>query len=161
MPNDLAAYFLSLTNERSVRALAARSELDQSTTTRQLAGTSELKVGTVVAICRAYGLDFADVFVAVGFITEEEARRFNLGFRLSEATDAELAQEIVRRLGQGEASAAITEPISDEVVAEVVAEREASADPDSIPYIGKIKREDMPERRAADKKPRVGDDPAE
>lgn len=158
VPNDLAAYFRTLTNERSVRAIALRAGLDPSTANRQLNGQSTLTIETVVAICRAYDLDFAEVFVAVGFITEAEARSFSRKFALSQIPDAELTREIVRRLDAGRASAVLTEPVSPELVQEVLDEKDPE---DDIPYIGRLTEKDLPEKRAADKKPRVGDEPAD
>lgn len=103
--------FLELTGAKSIRAIAATSGLDVSTTNRQLNGTSNLAIETVVAICRAYNLDFAETFVAVGIITQKEADALGRAHSLAEYTDLELAQEIVNRLESGEAGEALTEPI--------------------------------------------------
>lgn len=112
MQIDLTDYFTTATGERSVRAIAQRAQIDPSTLNRQLKGKTSLTVETVVAICRAFGLDFAETFVSVGFITEVEARNFSAAFSLSEYTDRELTREMVRRLDRGEATSALTEPIT-------------------------------------------------
>lgn len=156
-PNDLVEYFRIQTQERSVRAIALRAGLDQSTLNRQLNGTTSLTVETVVAIVRAYDLDFADTFVEVGFITSDEARRFSRRFSLSDYSDQELTLEIVRRVNSG-ASASLTEPIAAEVVEEVLAETQPTVS-DHVPYIGRIAADDVPEKLAADKRPKRSDHP--
>jgi transcriptional regulator with XRE-family HTH domain len=164
MPTDLVEYFRALTNERSVRAIALRSGVDQTTLNRQLNGTSTLTVETVVAICRAYRLDMAAVFVGAGFITEEEARRFSLRIRLADFTDQELTREMVRRLEAGEATAHLEEPIATEIVEDVLAEKRAERavgrlEDANLPYVGRMTESDLPEGIAADKRPRKGDTP--
>lgn len=150
MPQDLVEYFRTVTKERSVRAIAMRAGLDQSTLNRQLTGTTSLTVETVVAIARAYSLDFAEAFVEVGFITEDEARKFSRRFALSGYSDQDLTREIVRRLDHGTASTDLTEPVPPALVDEVLAE-------DSIPYIGHVT--ETPERIAADKRKKKIDEP--
>lgn len=150
MATDLVEYFRAVTKERSVRGISMRTGLDQSTLNRQLNGTTSLTVETVVAIVRAYSLDFAETFVAVGFITEDEARNFSSRFRLDAYTDQELTREIVRRLDNGTASADLTEPVAPELIDEVLAEHD-------VPYIGRVT--DVPERLAADKRPKKIDEP--
>lgn len=157
-PNDLAEYFRVQTKERSVRAIAIRAGLDQSTLNRQLNGTTSLTVETVVAIARAYNLDFAETFVAVGFITDAEARTFSRRYSLSQFADQDLTREVVRRLHDGTATADLTEPVSPAVVDEVLAERDTGG-VDDVPYIGRIPQQDVPERLAADKRPKRSDHP--
>lgn len=160
MPQDLARYFRALTSERSVRAIALRAQLDQTTLNRQLTGRSTLTVEVVVAICRAYDLDMADVFVTVGFITEEEARSFGKGFALAEFTDQDLTREMVRRLDVGEATPAASEPVPAAVVEDVLAEKraeKAARDADDLPYVGTITPENLPANIAASKGPRKGE----
>lgn len=117
-------YFIAKTGEKSLRAMAEKSGLDSSVITRQLNGASGLKVETVVAICRAYHLDMAEVFVAVGFITEDEARRFNRAFDLAAVTELELSKEMLRRVAAGTATKTITGPVPEEIIAEVLREVE-------------------------------------
>lgn len=155
-PTDLAEYFRLQTQERSVRAIALKAGLDQSTLNRQLTGSTSLTVETVVAVARAYGLDFAETFVAVGFITEDEARHFSRRYSLSDYSDQDLTREIVRRLDSGVATSDITEPVSPDVVEEVLAERSGA---DDVPYIGRISADEVPEKLAADKRPKRSDQP--
>lgn len=109
--NDLSPQFQALTNERSNRAIANAIGYPASTVNRQLTGVLNLSVDLVVAICRHYRLDFADAFVLAGFITREEADSFADGQALRRVSDLDLAREIVRRLEEGEATGALTDPI--------------------------------------------------
>lgn len=115
-----AKFFLDLTGAKSIRAIASQAGLDASTTNRQLNGTNTLAVETVVAICRAYRLDFVEAFVAVGFLTEEEAKSLGGKQSLANFTDLELANEIVRRVENGEAGTELTDPIATEPDSNVI-----------------------------------------
>lgn len=106
MQDDLSDYFLRATGARSVRAMATETGIEQTTLNRQLKGS--VAVETVVALCRAYDLDIADTFVAVGFITDAEADKLGARIGIGIFTDLELAREIVRRIEAGEAGEALT-----------------------------------------------------
>lgn len=108
MRDNLSDHFLRATGARSVRAIALASGLEPSTLNRQLTGSNTLAVETVVAICRSFELDFADAFVAAGWITEAEADRLGARVALSAFTDLELAREIVVRIEEATASEALT-----------------------------------------------------
>jgi hypothetical protein len=90
------AFLQDLTDGASYRSIAERSGLEQTTLTRQLKG--ELKVHTVVAICRAYRGNLLRAFVAAGFITEREADSMAALAGIAKATDTELAEEILKRV---------------------------------------------------------------
>jgi hypothetical protein len=124
MNNSARDYFTAQTGERSIRAIAEKSGLDPSVTTRQLNGASGLKVETVVAICRAYDLDMAEVFVAVGFLTADEARRFNRSFNLASVPELDLSKEMLRRVAAGSAGELITSPLPEEIIDSVLREVE-------------------------------------
>lgn len=126
MRDNLSDYFLNATGERSVREMAAKTGIEQTTLNRQLKGSTGLRIETVVALCRTYRLDLADTFVDVGFITEEEASRLAARVMLSSIPDAELTREIVRRLEAGEAGAELTEPISTESPIDMTSRRRAN-----------------------------------
>ena len=96
--SDLATFFYECTKEKSAKAIAERAGLARSTVARQFAGRSALKIETVVAICRAYDLDFGVVFAGVGFLTPEEVRQMGKHTRLTNAADADLAAEMLTRL---------------------------------------------------------------
>lgn len=108
MQENLSDYFLRATGARSVRAIAMKAGLEPSTLNRQLTGSNTLAVETVVTICRAFDLDFADAFVAAGYITEAEADRLGARVALSEFSDLELAREIVVRIENATASEDLT-----------------------------------------------------
>lgn len=98
---DFASYLLEKTGAPSLRAVAFRSGIEPSTLNRQL--KAEPKAGTVVAICRAYGLSVNEAFTAAGFITEDEAVVMGVDAALRQATGAELARELLRRASEREA----------------------------------------------------------
>ncbi|MFF1875971.1 hypothetical protein, partial [Kitasatospora herbaricolor] len=83
-------------------------------------GDTTLQVETVVAICRAYHLDFIEAFVAAGFITREEAQHFGARFDLSQVSDLELSKEMLRRVAAGTAGPLITEPASEDLIDDVL-----------------------------------------
>jgi hypothetical protein len=109
---NLSDYFQRVTGERSNRAMAAKVGADASTLNRQLSGATSITVEVVVAICRAYRLDFADAFVKAGFITHDEAVSFADSDALRRIPDVELAREIVRRLEAHEATEVLTDPLA-------------------------------------------------
>ncbi|GAA3591945.1 hypothetical protein GCM10022198_14870 [Klugiella xanthotipulae] len=90
---------MSLTGEKSLRALALRSGVEPSKLYKQL--KSEVKVESVVSVCRAYNLTMLPVFVAAGFITEGEAQTMAVEAALQNATDRQLAEETLRRAVAG------------------------------------------------------------
>lgn len=108
MRDNLSDYFLTATGARSIRAIAQKAGIDQSTLNRQLSGANTLTVETVISICRAFAVDFADAFVAADFITEEEAQRLGARVGLAAFTDLELSREIVRRIEEATAGEELT-----------------------------------------------------
>lgn len=99
-------YFLRATGAKSIRAIAIAADLEPSTLTRQMG--AKLTAESVIAICRTYDLDFADAFVAAGFLTDEEANRLGARVGLAAYSDLELAREIVRRIEDATATDALT-----------------------------------------------------
>ncbi len=110
--NETFSEFLkTLTGDASYRAIAEQAGLEPSTLTRQMKG--ELKVQTVVAICRAYRGNLLHAFVAAGYITQQEAESLAAVAGVSKATDTELAEEILRRVRNAEAHhPVLTSPIT-------------------------------------------------
>lgn len=99
--------------------MALAAGMHPSTLVRQLDG--EVKVGTVVAICRAYGAPILPALVAAGFITRDEANSATVEVALVEATDRQLAEEILRRVIEAEGEhSELTEPLGDEQVTAAV-----------------------------------------
>lgn len=111
MDTELGRYFAELTNGASFRQMGARSGINHSTIRRQLIGEGEPTATLVVGLARAYKGNVLDALVAAGFITEEEAGSPNLAAALRDATDLELAQEIVNRTTAGSATETLTDPI--------------------------------------------------
>lgn len=108
--NYLLEHLLRLSGASSIRALALDIGMEPSTLNRQLAG--EVKVQTIVAICRRYDAPLLPAFVAAGFITEAEAIAMGSTAALSTATDKELAQEILDRVTRNDGlSDALSEPL--------------------------------------------------
>lgn len=109
MNEELRAYLQRVTGGDSWRAIAARSGLDPSTLSRQLAG--EVKAPTIVAICRAYEAPVVPAFLAAGFILPGDIEAMGTHAALMSATDRELVGEILRRLQAGSAGPDLTEPV--------------------------------------------------
>ena len=112
MNETFDAFLQDLTDGASFRSIAERSGLEPTTLTRQLKG--ELKVQTVVSICRAYRGNLLRAFVAAGFITEQEADSMAALAGIVKATDTELAEEILRRVKHASNEhPVLTSPITD------------------------------------------------
>lgn len=102
---------LRFLGERSLRAVAIRSGIEPSKLHRQL--SNELKVQTVVQICRAYDAPMLTAFALVGFITEEEGNSLAIDAALKQASSRQIAEEILRRsIEDTAAEAASAEPES-------------------------------------------------
>ena len=105
--------FLESTTGRAMSRMATDIGMVPSTLTRQFkAGT--VPVIEIVKICREYGVDLLDAFVAADFITRAEADSLCSKGALSGATDAELTSEILRRLEVGSATRVLTDQIGDD-----------------------------------------------
>lgn len=114
MDNRLKAYLDRATGGKSLRSIAAEVGMEQSTLSRQLSG--EVKVQTVVEICRAFKLPMVEAFVAAGFITQDEAGSMEVESALRAATDRQLIMELLRRVDAKEAGPEITEPLDESVL---------------------------------------------
>lgn len=106
---DTSDQLLSLTGERSVRAVAIRAGYDPSTLTRQM--KSGVKAETVIEIARAYGIPAVTSLVHFGFLTGQEALDVGVNAALASATDEQLAQEILDRVRRQSATTALTAPL--------------------------------------------------
>lgn len=103
-------FLKAISGDASYRAIAEQAGLEATTLTRQLKG--ELKVQTVVAICRAYSANLLRAFVAAGYITPAEAESMSSLAGMAKATDRELAEEILRRVRSAETEhPVLTSPI--------------------------------------------------
>jgi hypothetical protein len=103
----------SVTNGASDRSIAMAIGMVPSTLARQLSG--ELKVQTVVAICRHFGAPFLPAFVAAGFITPDEASAMRSVPSLPDVSAEDLMREVLRRVQAGGTDAAkLEEPFGPE-----------------------------------------------
>lgn len=115
--NETIQQFLSdASGGASFREMGRVSGINHSTIRRQLTGEGDLTAPVVVGIARAYNANVIAALVAAGFITGSEAAGYMTGVKLEEASDKQLAQEILRRAMAGEAGADLTEPLGDDNV---------------------------------------------
>lgn len=84
--------------------LAQKSGISRWTLSRQIDGENELKVGTVVGICRAFELPLLAGFAAAGFITDEEASRESASPDITSVSEEQLLREMLRRVAMGNTS---------------------------------------------------------
>ncbi len=86
--------------DASLRKVAAEAGISQATLARQIReGT--LTAESVVKIARAYGVSVADGLQAIGVLTEEDVLPISVEKALQEATDEQLADEVLRRMKAG------------------------------------------------------------
>lgn len=92
----------------SNRAAAEKAGIEQSSllNRRKRGG---ITAEDVIAIARAYSQPVVEALVATGFLTSDEAFDSNMRSTLAEASDANLANEILRRLQNGQAGPVLTE----------------------------------------------------
>lgn len=92
----------------SNRAAAEKAGIEQSSllNRRKRCGVT---AEDVIAIARAYNRPVVEALVATGFLTSNEAFDSNMRSTLAEASDANLANEILRRLQNGQAGPVLTE----------------------------------------------------
>ncbi|NLP82605.1 helix-turn-helix transcriptional regulator [Microbacterium sp. CFH 90308] len=163
-PTPWSEYLKRAAPDLSQADLAVALGQNDATVSRWLSGkTQRPDADTIVAVARKLGQSPVFALIATGYLTTDDLASTSVpkAYGLDEYTDLELSKEIVRRIEAGSATEALTEPISSELIQEVLDEKAAPKPEDEIPYIGRIAKKDLPEKRAADKKPRVGGDPAD
>lgn len=111
MNETIQQFLAASSNGASFREMGRASGINHSTIRRQLTGEGDLTAPVVVAIARAYEADVIAALVASGFVTESEAKGYAAGSKLKDASDVQLAQEILRRASTGEATGILTEPM--------------------------------------------------
>lgn len=116
MSDQVDDFFKAISGGASYRKMGSDSGIGYSTVRRQLTGEGDLTAGVVVALARAYGANVIEALKVAGFITAAEAGRPSLTDALRNATDVELAEEILRRALAGEATEALTGPIAPVIV---------------------------------------------
>lgn len=103
------AWIRDAVGDASDREIAKVAGLGQSTLSRQRReGT--VTVETVVGIARAYQVSVIPALLAMGIVTENDVAKFSAQARLKDASDEELADEVLRRMKAG--SEIMTAPIS-------------------------------------------------
>lgn len=85
----------------SVNAAALKAQINQSTLSRQIK-SGRLTPETVVALASAYERDVLDALVVAGLITHEHIKQHGVREALSAATDKEIADEVWKRLNDGQ-----------------------------------------------------------
>lgn len=100
---------------RSVPQIASAIGVDKTTIYRQLNGKG-LTADMAIRISRQFEVEILDLLTALGIITEAERGRMKAGASLSDATDRQLLEELLRRVDQSEAHDELIRPISDETL---------------------------------------------
>lgn len=119
MTDALETYVRQAVGGKSIRAIAA--ELGMTHTTLGAHLKAEVPpIETVLRVARYYGLSLVPVFLAAGYITEDEARQFAGPFRIEDISDLELSKEMLRRVAAGSASDVITQPPSEVLIDDVL-----------------------------------------
>lgn len=92
-------------------AVCERAGITPSTLTRQL---TRGRIGHVemVKIARSHNRNVLDALVVSGLINRQDIAQSMQALSLADATDEEIAGEVWRRLVDGEAGTAITDPIT-------------------------------------------------
>lgn len=112
MANDLTGYFRDGSGGDSIRTMADKLGMVHTTLADQLRKANP-PAQTIVALCRVYGLPMAPAFIAAGIVTEEEALTFSSTLALRNATDLELAREMVRRVEDGTTHEVLETPLDE------------------------------------------------
>lgn len=108
---DTIEWYEKVVCNASENAAAARAKINQRTLNRQLKA-GRLSPETVAAIARAYGKDVLDALVISGLITRDDIEKHGIHAALEAATDREIADEVWKRLNDGEAHGAFDEPVA-------------------------------------------------
>lgn len=139
MNENASDYLKRITGEKSVRAIALRIGVAPTTIGRQI--ESELRPELLVRICREYGIPVLPELVAIGFITESEAKFMTGANALVTATDEQLAKEILRRVQDSSATSTLTEPMDVDSLSDPLpgnASNVGGQSEDDIPHLGKV-----------------------
>ena len=99
---DYRDWLANQTNRATIKEIASQAGLDNSTLGRQLSGKSTLDAASVVKIARALNLNVLESLVAAGYITAAEANTPSPTAALADASDVDLAREILRRAEHNE-----------------------------------------------------------
>lgn len=106
----ITEWFADLIGDDSVNAAAGKADINQSTLSRQL-NAGRLSPEMVVPLARAYGADVIDALVVHGLISPEDVQKHAVRAALADATDAEIADEVWKRLNDGREHATFDEAV--------------------------------------------------
>lgn len=98
---DIETYLREQT-QLSIRQLAIQAGLNHSTLARQFKGERTLTLETLRDISLATDLDFLDLAIRAGLITEEHATKIRAKGALEQADSQDILDELARRLKQEE-----------------------------------------------------------
>lgn len=88
------------TGDISLRKVATEAGISQATLARQIREDT-LTAESVVKIARAYGVSVVSGLQAIGVITEDDVMPAAIEKALQDATDEQLADEVLRRMKAG------------------------------------------------------------
>ena len=98
---DTIEWYEKTVGDTSENAVATRAGINQRTLNRQLKA-GRLTPETVAAIAATYDRDMLDALVIAGLITHEHIKQHGVRGALAAATDREIADEVWRRLNDGQ-----------------------------------------------------------
>lgn len=108
---DITDWYRRTIGTDSHNAAAAKAHVNPSTVTRQL-HDGRLGYDLIVPIARAYGADPIEGLIIAGLITQDDIDMHANRATLADATDAEIADEVWRRLTEGRAHPVFDRPMS-------------------------------------------------
>lgn len=94
------AWIVSVCGNDSNREIARKARLSDATLSRQISKDA-LTFDVVIAIARGYDTSVISALVANGYVTPEEASIDSIESALQTATDAQLVEEVQRRIIRG------------------------------------------------------------
>ncbi|MDO4919897.1 helix-turn-helix transcriptional regulator [Kocuria sp.] len=133
---DISTY-LAKTTGLSMRQLAKASGIQPSKLSRQLSGETALSMETLRDLARATDLDMLDLFEVAGMITRHEARALRSENSLQQATDEQVAEEVLRRMQHG------AEQFNESI--DAFSESDQTSNVTNLHVAAKTETEDVPE----------------
>lgn len=111
------AYLASVRGDDLDKDVAEKAGISASTLSRWLSGKQFPSPQQVITLARSYRESPLDALVAAGYLAASELGAYGTPRSLSlrDFSDLEIAREILRRIEEGEASDALTEPMDSEV----------------------------------------------
>lgn len=102
-------WFDRIRGDDTINAVADKAGIVQSTLLRQLK-RGHLGIVEIIKIARAYSTNPIGPLIETGQLTEDELRAWSAAHTLKSFTDREIADEVWRRMVEGEAGNEITDP---------------------------------------------------